>query len=308
MSALPHPFVGIVPPVATPFTEDHEVDVPALERLIGFLLAGGVHGLFMLGSTSETAILTTRQRAVVLETAVRAAGSRVPVLAGVIDTSTARVVELARTAQEIGVDGLVVTAPFYIRPSQEEVVAHFRAIRAAVDLPIVAYDIPAAVQTKLARPTVVRLAEEGLVVGIKDSSGDEANFRGLVMETRHLPGFAAFTGSELLVDALLQIGAAGCVPGLGNVDPAGYVRLYHAVRAGDLATARTEQERLYRLFAIIRPGLPRMGFTASALGGFKTALMLRGVIPTNVMGQPMTRYDDAEVAAVRAILRDTGLH
>ncbi|HET7093442.1 MAG TPA: dihydrodipicolinate synthase family protein, partial [Thermomicrobiales bacterium] len=138
--------------------------------------------------------------------------------------------------------------------------------------------------------------------------GEEGNFRGVVMETRDLPGFAAFTGSELTVDLALAMGAAGAVPGLANVDPAGYVRIYDAVRGGDLATARREQERLYRLFAIIRAAEPgRMGFTAAALGGFKTALMLRGVIATNVMGRPLTRYDDAEVARVRRTLDEAGL-
>ncbi|MEA2510928.1 MAG: 4-hydroxy-tetrahydrodipicolinate synthase, partial [Thermomicrobiales bacterium] len=108
---LPANLGGIVPPVCTPLTTSHEVDVPSLRRLIAFLLEAGVHGLFMLGSTSETALLTDRQRASVLEVAVEAAGGRVPVLAGVIDTSTARSLEQARTARRIGVEALVLTAP-----------------------------------------------------------------------------------------------------------------------------------------------------------------------------------------------------
>lgn len=307
MTTLAQRLHGIVPPVCTPFTESQDIDVPSLERLITFLLDAGVHGLFLLGSTSEGAILTPAQRAAVLHIGVRVASGRVPVLAGVIDTSTDRVIEHARNAASAGVDGLVVTAPFYIRPSQDEIIAHFRAVRAATDLPILAYDIPFAVQTKLERKTVVRLAEEGIIEGVKDSSGDEANFRGLLMETRHLPAFAAFTGSELLVDAALALGARGSVPGLGNVDPAGYVRLYEAAKRGDWNATRAEQDRLYRLFSIIEPGMGRMGFTASAIGGFKTALMLRGVIATNVLARPMPRYNAEEVEQVRRILIDTGL-
>ncbi|MEA2583305.1 MAG: 4-hydroxy-tetrahydrodipicolinate synthase [Thermomicrobiales bacterium] len=305
---LPANLGGIVPPVCTPLTTSHEVDVPSLRRLIAFLLEAGVHGLFMLGSTSETALLTDRQRASVLEVAVEAAGGRVPVLAGVIDTSTARSLEQARTARRIGVDALVLTAPFYVRASQSEIAQHFRIIQGAVDLPIVAYDIPSAVQVKLERATVLELAREGAIVGIKDSSGDEANFRGLVLETRELSGFRVFTGSELIVDLALQMGAHGSVPGLGNVDPAGYVKIYDAVRTGDLATARAEQERRYRLFSIVYAGTPgRMGFTSSALGAFKTALVLRGVIATNVPGQPLTRLDEEEVERVRAGLIAAGL-
>ncbi|HEX2910535.1 MAG TPA: dihydrodipicolinate synthase family protein [Chloroflexia bacterium] len=299
---------GIIPPVSTPFNEEHEVDIPSLERLLEFLLSAGVDGLFMLGSTSETAFLTDRQRSTILDVAVRVAGQRVPVLAGVIDSQTDRVLDHARAARRAGVDGLVVTPPYYARVSQAEVVEHFRYLHQAVDLPLLAYDIPVAVQLKMEAETILQMAREKLIVGLKDSSGDEGNFRGIVLSSRNYPGFSVFTGSELLVDALLFTGADGCVPGLGNVDPHGYVRLYRAARAGNWEAARQEQERLYRLFSIIRAGTPgRMGFTASALGGFKTALMLRGVISTNVMGRPMTRYNPAEVARVRALLAEAGL-
>ena len=299
---------GIIPPVCTPLTEEFEVDVPSLERLVGFLLDGGVHGLFALGTTSENALLTDRQRATVIETIVGVAGGRVPVIAGVVAPATAASIGHARVAQRLGVDGLVLTAPFYLRPSQAEVVAHFRAVRAAVDLPILAYDIPVAVPTKIEPATVLAMAREGLIVGLKDSSGDETGFRSLLTDARHLPGFATFTGAELLVDAALAAGARGSVPGLGNVDPHGFVRLYDAACAGDPITARNEQERLVRLFAIIRPADPgRFGPTAAFLGGFKSALMLRGVLATNVVAQPLTRYDGAEVDRVRAILAEVGL-
>src|SRR3954468_22105312 len=121
MTGLPSGFGGIVPPVCTPMTEEFEVDTASLERLIGFLLDAGVHGLFMLGSTSEMAFLTDRQRATVLDVAVRTAAGRVPVLAGVIDTTTAPSLEHARVAAKAGVDALVLTAPFYVRASQEEI-------------------------------------------------------------------------------------------------------------------------------------------------------------------------------------------
>jgi 4-hydroxy-tetrahydrodipicolinate synthase len=154
----------------------------------------------------------------------------------------------------------------------------------------------------------VKLAGDGTIAGIKDSSGDEANFRQLVMETNDVPGFARLTGSELLVDTALIYGADGCVPGLGNVDPAGYVTLFDLVRAGKIKAARAEQERLIKLFAIVQAATPgRMGYTAAALGGFKSALMLRGVISTNVMGRPLTRYNDEEVARVRTVVEQAGL-
>ncbi len=299
---------GIVPPVATPFTESFEIDIPSLERLIDFQIEAGVHGLFMLGSTSETATLTFAKRVQILETAARKAKGRVPLMAGTMDMATERVIEHAQAAKDAGMDGLVVTAPYYIRPSQSEIIEHFRAIKAEVGLPIVAYDIPGAVQSKLRRETVLIMADEGTIVGIKDSSGDEANFRGLLIDAQSRPNFSVMTGSELIIDGLLMAGATGSVPGIANVDPHGFVKIYDAVQTGDYATAKAEQDRLYKLFAIIRCGdLSRMGGTASALGGFKTAMMLRGIISTNVTGRPMTRLNEAEVAKVRAILVEGGL-
>jgi 4-hydroxy-tetrahydrodipicolinate synthase len=305
---LPAGFGGIVPPVCTPFTEEHEVDVASLERLLSYQLEAGVHGVFMLGSTSETATLSDAQRETVIDVAVRTVAGQVPVLAGVIDMSTARMIHHGETAKRLGVDALVSTGPFYIKPGQAEIAAHYRLLRDAVDLPVIAYDIPQAVQIKLERATIVELARDGVIAGIKDSSGQDTSFRGVLIDTRDLAGFATFTGSESMVDALLQAGAAGCVPGIGNVDPAGFVRIYDAVKSGDLAAARNEQDRLFRLFDITRQAeAGRTGHTAAALGGFKTALQLMGVIATNVTGRPMTRLNDTEAARIRVVLEDVGL-
>jgi 4-hydroxy-tetrahydrodipicolinate synthase len=308
MAGLPSPFGGIVPPVCTPLTEDQEVDTASLARLLTFLLEGGVHGVFVLGSTSESVYLTPRQRATVCEVAVHTVGGQVPVLAGVIDLSTAPSLEHARAARRAGVDALVLTAPFYFGVNRDEIIRHYRTVHDQIGLPIFAYDLPSAVHVKLERSVILDLARDGVLAGVKDSSGDDANFRGLVLDARERPGFATFTGSELVVDAVLLWGASGSVPGLGNVDPAGYVRIYAAARTGDWETARREQERLYQLFSIVYAGTPgRVGPTASALGGFKSALQLRGIIATNVVTPPLTRFNAEEVARVRAGLEQAGL-
>lgn len=162
--SLTAPLHGVVPPVCTPLDGLGEVDTASLTRLVGHLVDGGVHGLFALGSTSEVAYLTDDQRATALRTVVTAAAGRVPVLAGVIDTTTARVVQHARTAAELGADALVATAPFYTRTHPKEIAAHFRALRAAVDLPLFAYDIPVAVHSKLSAALVRELAEDGTLM------------------------------------------------------------------------------------------------------------------------------------------------
>ncbi|WP_412027486.1 dihydrodipicolinate synthase family protein [Deinococcus yunweiensis] len=298
---------GIIPPVVTPLTPDFQVDEPALRRVLRHLLAGGVHGLFLLGSTSEVVFMDAPQRREVLRIAADEVAGRVPLLAGVIDPTTDRVIAHARDALAAGMDGLVVTAPFYTRTSQPEIVEHFRAVQAAVPLPILAYDIPVCVHVKLERDTVVTLRREGMITGLKDSSGDDTNFRLLARACADDPGFRLFTGSELMVDTALLVGAHGCVPGLGNVDPAAYVALYDAARRGDWLGAQRLQERLIRLFGIALQGTPRTSPGASGVGGFKTAMKLLGLIPTHHMHRPNAPLDATETARIQAILQAEGL-
>ncbi|MFF1695849.1 dihydrodipicolinate synthase family protein [Streptomyces sp. NPDC058257] len=314
--SLSAPLRGVVPPVCTPLDSRGEVDTASLARLVDHLVDGGVHGLFALGSTSEVAYLTDEQRATVLETVVNAADGRVPVLAGVIDTTTARVVEHATAAAALGADALVATAPFYTRTHEKEIAGHFRRLRASVDLPLFAYDIPVAVHSKLGSGLVRALAEDGTLAGLKDSSGDEGGLRRLIVELGgrdgraqgSAPDFSVLTGSELTVDAALLAGVDGVVPGIGNVDPAGYVRLYEAARAGDWALAAKEQEQLVELFGMVDVGPEAdMGRSSSALGSFKAALQLLGIIECGDTAFPQIQLSAESVALVARRLRAAGL-
>ena len=298
---------GVIPPVLTPLTPDRALDLDSLERLCGFLLDAGAAALFVGGSTGETAYLTDELRSRVLQAVVGLAAGQVPVFAGVIDMTTARVVQHATTAEKLGADGLVATAPFYAPTHPAEIAVHFRTLRAAVDLPLLAYDIPMAVHTKLPGDLVAELADEGVLAGLKDSSGDIDGFRTVTTLVTE-PRFRAFTGSETHADLAMLAGAHGMVPGLGNVDPHGFVRLYEACRRGDWVTATAEQDRLRRLFALIRVGdRSRMGMYSSAVGAFKAALVLRGVLAHPTTSLPMIPLDDAEIAAVRRHLEEAGL-
>jgi 4-hydroxy-tetrahydrodipicolinate synthase len=294
---------GIIPPICTPLTPDGAVDGESARRLVAFQLAGGVHGLFVLGSSGELAVLTAEQRRSLLEAAVAANAGRVPILAGIFDTSTRRCVENGLMARAVGADALVLAAPYYYRASQRELIAHFRAVRAAVELPILAYDVPSAVNVKLEPATVVALAEEGTICGLKDSSGDFQGFREVLMRTRQLP-FRAFTGSELIVDSCLHMGAHGSVPGLANVFPTEYVRLYHLATAGDWGGAAAVQERLLACFReLIAQGDPGYSPSASALGGFKSGLKLQGVIAHSTLAEPLHSFTPIEEERVAAVMR-----
>ena len=298
---------GVVPPVVTPLTENFEVDYPSLTRVIENLLDGGVHGLFVLGSSGEVVFHDDATRARIIEHTMKVAGGRVPVLAGTIDPTTERTIANARVAQSAGVDAVVVTAPFYTRTSQPEVGDHFRYVREAVDIPVIAYDIPVCVNIKLERKTTVALAREGVIAGLKDSSGDDGNFRFCLLDLADKPDFFLMTGSEIVVDNALQMGAHGVVPGLANVDPHGYVRLWNHAKAGNWEAARKEQERLCRLFEMVWVSLPRTSPGAAGVGSFKTAMQQLGIIETNLMARPQRRIEGAEVARIGELVRAAGL-
>ncbi|MDQ2844986.1 MAG: dihydrodipicolinate synthase family protein [Actinomycetota bacterium] len=290
---------------------DHSVDVESLCRLLDHQINGGVDGVFMLGSTGEVAFLTREHRRRVLKAAVEHVAGRVPVLAGVIDMTTPLVLEHVSDAVAAGVDGIVATAPFYTRTHPAEIAGHLRAIKNAIgNLPLFAYDIPVCVHVKLDPDFVLDLAADGILAGVKDSTGSDHGIRTLVVgkKKRGLTDFSVLTGSEITVDSAYFYGVDGVVPGLGNVDPAGYVRLARLAAAGDLAAARAEQERLIELFGLVKVGdQQRMGGGSSALGAFKGALVHLGIIDHWCTAPPAITLDDSEFGAIKPFLADAGL-
>ena len=303
---------GVVPPVCTPFTENFEVDEPSLRKLINHLIDGGVHGLFVLGSTSEVAYLTDKNRADVLRISIDETRGRVPVVAGAIDTTTLRVNEHVKTAIAAGVEGIVITAPFYVRTHPVEIANHFRLVKKACgNIPLYAYDIPVAANgVKLETSTVLTLASEGVIQGVKDSSGSDSSLRAVSLG-RHKLGlgdFAVLTGSELTVDSGLMAGLDGVVPGIGNVDPRGYVNIFNYVQAGEFDKARAEQERLFEMFGLIDVApTHRMGRASSAIGAFKASLQLLGIIKHGRTAPPQIPLNDEEINAIKPFLINAGL-
>ncbi len=303
---------GVVPPVCTPFTADYQVDESSLRRLINHLIDGGVHGLFILGSTSEVAYLTDKNRAEVIRITMDEVKGRVPVVVGAIDTTTLRVIEHVKTAVAAGVEGIVITAPFYVRTHPAEIANHFRLIKKACpNTPIYAYDIPIAVNgVKLAFGTLLTLAKECVIHGVKESSGNDAGIRAVILgiQKLNLKDFVVLTGSELTVDSALMFGSDGVIPGIGNIDPAGYVKIYDLVQKGDFAAARKEQERLFEMFGLVDVGAAdRMGRGSSAIGAFKAGLKLLGIIEDARTAPPAIPLNENEIAAIKPFLERAGL-
>ena len=298
---------GVIPPVVTPLTAGGDFDYESFARNANRMIDAGVHGLFAMGSSGEVAFSTSERRDEVTSAAIEVAAGRVPVVVGVIDMQTTRVIEHAQRAQELGAAGIVATAPFYALGGPAEVERHFRVIADNIDLPLYAYDIPVCVHTKLGVDMLMRLGEEGVLAGIKDSSGDDVSFRILSIKNRDAGSpQALLTGHEVVVDGAYMSGADGSVPGLANIDPHGYVRQWDAYQRGDWDAVREEQDRLVRLMMITQVVEGVAGFGAG-VGAFKTALNLMGIFETNNMPEPVTSLTGSNVEAIAKVLAEVGL-
>lgn len=296
---------GIVPPLAVPL-KNGELDSPSLEKHINRMISAGIDALFVLGSSGEVVFSTDSRREQILKESKRIVAGRIPIMAGVIDTETERVIEHIRQAEEIGVDAVVATAPFYALQGIKEIRHHFELLHEATDLPLWAYDIPVCVHTKLPNDLVMDLGKAGVLSGVKDSSGDDVGFRFLSRRNEEAGHpLQLLTGHEVVVDGAYLSGADGCVPGLGNVDPEGYVRQWKAAQAKDWEAVRLEQDRLADLMTIVQVASVQ-GFGAG-IGAFKTALQLLGVFETNEMPRPVAPLSAENVEHVRSVLQKVGL-
>lgn len=235
---------GIVPALITPLTIERELDLEGLDRLVAHVLDAGVHGVLVLGGQGEGWAFDDAQRAAVIERAVAATGGRAPVYVGVAATTTTAALADVDKAARHGADAAVALPPVLMRPTQSELIAHFRAL-AGGPLPVVIYNHPARAQATVSAQTLGALAGEPGIVGIKDSGGDLAQMLEYleVAESR----VAVLVGHDALIAAALAMGAEGAVTSCGGVVPALLVEMYDAVRTGDMAAARTLQLRLLPL-------------------------------------------------------------
>src|SRR5664280_166481 len=300
--AAHEPLRGVIPPIITPLTPDGNVDVTSLQRLVNFEVGAGVHAIFVLGTGGEGPYLTEDQQRITLQTVTSTVAKRIPVLAGVSDIGTRRTLHNAAIAQEYPIDALVSTSAFYGTVGWKEIDHHFRAIAASTDLPLYAYDIPVFTGVKIPAELTVELAKDGVIAGVKDTSGEEDGFRYIIERTRDIEGFSVITGSDITGDAAMLQGAHGMIVGVANIDPHGFVRVYDAATKGDWDTARSEQERLHALRRITKIASGRIGGFSATLGAFKAAQVIRGIIDHDGLQPPLLTLNDAERLEVKAVL------
>ncbi len=281
--------------MVTAFDEDGAVDVDGTARVAEHLVEHGNDGLVVSGTTGESPTTTTEEDGRILRAVVEAVGDRATVVAGVGTNSTAHSVELAEQAQKIGADGVLVVTPYYNKPTQEGVLAHFRAVVAACDLPVMLYDIPGRSGIAIAPETYRRIAESEQVVAVKDAVGDLARGTRIMTET----GLAFYSGDDELNLAWLTHGAAGVVSVVGHVAGREYAAMADAVAAGDLAAALEVYRRLVPVVDVV------MNRVQGAMTA-KAAMQLLGVLDNRVMRLPLVPAPDDVVADLRTALVGLG--
>ncbi len=241
---------GVIPAMVTPLDREGELLEQSLRQVLDHVIAGGVHGVFVLGSSGEIYGLHDDQKRRVVEITVEHVAGRVPVYAGASEITTRDCIRTARMVADVGgVSALSVLTPYFMTPTQPELIEHYRAIAAATDLPVILYNNPGKTHVNLTVPTVVALAGVDTIVGIKDTSGSLALTSGFIDETPD--DFSVLVGSDALIYAGLCHGADGAIASTGNIAPALVAGIYDAYRAGDLARALELQRRLTPLRRLV---------------------------------------------------------
>ncbi|HEY2750047.1 4-hydroxy-tetrahydrodipicolinate synthase [Phenylobacterium sp.] len=288
-------FKGVLPALVTPF-RNGAVDEDAFVRLVERQIAGGVHGLVPVGTTGETATLSHDEHRQVVELCVKTAAGRVPVVAGAGSNATDEAIELVRHAKQVGAAAALVVTPYYNRPSQEGLYAHFAAINEAVQLPVLVYNVPSRTSVDISNEILARLAKLPNIVGIKDATGDlaRASFQRLMCGE----GWTMLSGDDPTALGYMAHGGHGCISVTANVAPEQCSTFYNDALAGQWQGALYGQDRLVRLHKAL--------FTDASPSPTKFALAHLGLCEEDVR-LPIVPASEASRTEVLAAMRDAGV-
>ncbi len=290
------PFGRVLTAMVTAFHDDGSVDLDGTAAVAAHLVEHGNDGLVVSGTTGEAPTTSTEEDGRILAAVIEAVGDRATVVAGVGTNNTAHSVELAEQAAKLGADGLLIVTPYYNKPTQDGVLAHFRAVTAAGDLPVMLYDIPGRAGIAIAPDTYARIAEDSRVVAVKDAVGDLYRGTRIMRET----GLAFYSGDDVLNLGWLTHGGCGVVSVVAHVAGRQYAAMHDAVARGDLAAAYGIYESLVPVVEAV------MGRVPGAMSA-KAAMQLLGVLDNRNVRLPLVPASDEDVAVLRAAMSDLGL-
>ena len=283
---------GIVTPLITPVDENEELDKQGLCNLIDHVIAGGVHGIFILGSTGEFYALDNRMKESIIETAVEHTAGRIPVYVGASAITTKECIQLVKMAKKYNAQAVSVLTPMFVNPTDRELYDHYKAISECEDIPIILYNNPERTKVNLSADLVERLAGLGNIVGIKDSSGDMTLTSEYISRTRQY-GFSVMSGRDTLILSVLVYGGTGAVAATSNVFPRLVVNIYERFINGDIKGALEAQYDLAPLRLAFKLGtFPSVTKDALNLIGVKVGAPIR----------PVRHLTDDNMAKLKEIL------
>ncbi|MFT5798636.1 MAG: 4-hydroxy-tetrahydrodipicolinate synthase [Candidatus Azotimanducaceae bacterium] len=288
-------FKGSMPALITPF-QNGELDLDTLKKLVEWHIGEGSHGFVPVGTTGESPTLTHEEHETMIDTVVKAAAGRVPVIAGAGSNNTVEAMRFVQFAEKAGADGALVVTPYYNKPTQRGLIAHFTALHDCADIPIIIYNIPGRSVVDMTPATMAELAKLPRIVGVKDATGDLAR----VCEQRLAcgPDFIQLSGEDATAHGFNAQGGTGCISVTANVAPGLLAQMQNACLAGDYTAALAIQDKLMPLHKAI--------FTEPGLVGAKYAMSRLGLCSDEVR-LPLTTLTDETKALLDAGLVHAGL-
>jgi dihydrodipicolinate synthase/N-acetylneuraminate lyase len=293
------PLKGIIPPVVTPLIDNNKIDVRGLEKLLDYLLTGGVHGLFMLGTTGEATSLSYKLRKELLKRTGELVNHRIPVVVGITDTALDGSLEIAEYAANIGLDGVVIAPPYYMPIAQEEMWEYLEDLVPELPLPFIMYDMPVCTKMHMSVETIRKAKELG-AIGVKDSSGDMSYLYSLINEFKDSPDFSIIAGTELYIPETILNGGHGAVAGGANLFPGLFVDLYNASVDRNLDKIAILRDKIM----LIDSTIYNVGKNASSvIKGIKCALSVMDIC-NDYMAVPFRQYGKEERMKIEKYIKE----
>jgi 4-hydroxy-tetrahydrodipicolinate synthase len=286
---------GVLPALITPFTRDNKVDKEGLQQNIEFLIKNGVSGIVPCGTTGESATLSIEEHEKVIEIAIDC--STVPIVAGTGSNNTTEALELTRSAMDAGADAALLITPYYNKPNDRGMLAHFKKIANEVDIPIILYNVPSRTGVNLKPEVVAELAKEGNIIGVKEASGNLDQVTRILEMTRD-EDFEVISGDDGLTLPIMAIGGAGVISVVANVAPKLMVSMVEAFRKGNMEEAR-------RLHLLLAP-LTRAVFLETNPIPIKKAVELIG-LPAGDLRLPLASMSNENEKKLKTALKDLKL-
>ncbi len=297
---LPLPLTGIVPPLVTPLLNNDTLDIEGLERLIEHVVAGGVSGVFILGTTGEFAGLGYKTRNELIERTCRLVKGRVPVLVGITDSAFTESLNMAKTAAVNGADAVVLAPPYYYASGQPELLEYLNRIMIQMPLPLFIYNMPVYTKVIFSPETVKAAAEIPGIIGLKDSSENLAYLNQVRYLLRERTDFTFMVGPEEILAEFVLMGGHGGVNGGANMFPKLYVSLYQAALNRDFEKIMLLQKKVMQISTTIY----RVGhYGSSYLKGLKCGLSVMGIC-NDFMTEPFRKFKEPERMKIKQLLEE----